>query len=149
MRKILQLNKDTKLTAVREAAKHTVIRQTRKSRGLAPAGEPTGAMLDKSLYFNWRGQGKEHRAPVNMDWFVELLLGCLKLDNELFSEAYGAFLSMMQIQGFETGMERLRYCMPALASELGSDPEHTIATRCLNNIPDHLKNTAQARQRMT
>ena len=43
-------------------------------------------------------------------------------------------------------MDRLHYCAPALASELGSDPEHTIATRCLNNIPDHLKNTAPARQ---
>ena len=61
-------------------------------------------MLDKSLYFNWRGQGKEHRAPVNMDWCVELLLGCLKLDNELLklmgggilSAANAAFLIMMQ-----------------------------------------------------
>ena len=55
VRKILQLNKETKLTAKREAAKHSVINQTRISRGLAPAGEPSGAMLDKRLYFNWQG----------------------------------------------------------------------------------------------
>ena len=125
-------------------------------------------MLDISLYFNWRGQGKAHRATVDMDHCVELLYGCLKLDNELqklmggaiLSEAYGAFLIMMASHGiiimpewmpsqyrnprhsFETGMDRLRYCAPALASELGSDPVHIIANRCLNNIPEHLNNTA-------
>ena len=45
VRKIFQLNKETKLTAKREAAKHSVISQTRISRGLASAGEPSGAML--------------------------------------------------------------------------------------------------------
>ena len=82
----------------------------------------------------------------------------------ILSEAYRAFLIMMASQGiiimpewmppqyrnprhsFETGMNRLRYCAPALVSELGSDPEHTIASRCLNNIPEHLRNTAPARQ---
>ena len=83
VQKMLQLHKDKKLTAFREAAKNTVISQTRKDRGLAPAGEPTGAMLDKSLYFNWRGQGKLHRAPVDMDYCVELLDSCLRLGNDL------------------------------------------------------------------
>ena len=99
-------------------------------------------MLDKRLYFNWRGQGKEHRPPVNYDWAVELLLGCLQLDNEMLklmggailSEFYGAALIMMRSQGiivkpdwmpaqyqhpghdFETGMDRLRLVAPALAS---------------------------------
>ena len=70
VRKILQLNKDTKLTAVREAAKHTVISQTRKIRGLAPAGEPTGAMLDKSL----QARNTELQSPwtgvLNFSWVV-------------------------------------------------------------------------------
>ena len=35
-------------------------------------------------------------------------------------------------------MDRLRYCAPALASELGSDPEHNIATRCLNNCDEQV-----------
>ena len=79
---------------------NTVISQTRKDRGLAPAGESMGAMLETSLYFNWRGQGRNHRAPVDMDYCVELLYSCLRLDNDLLnlmsgailSEAYGAFL---------------------------------------------------------
>ena len=104
VRQILQLNEEKKLSAKREAAKHSVISQERIRRGLAPAGEPSGAMLDKRLYFNWRGQGKEHRPPVNYDWAVELLLGCLKLDNEMLklmggailSEVYRAALIMMQ-----------------------------------------------------
>ena len=42
--------------------------------GLAPAGEHKGAMMNKVLYFNWRCQGKDHRAPDNYDWMVGLLL---------------------------------------------------------------------------
>ena len=85
-----------------------------------------------------------------MDYCVQLLYSCLRLDNELLklmsgailSEVYGAFLIVMASQGivsipnllpaqyrdprhrFETGMDRLRFCAPALVSELGSDPEH-------------------------
>ena len=59
------------------------------------------------MYFNWRCQGKDHRPPVNYDWMVELLLECLKLDNEMLkliqgailSEVYGAAFIMMQSQG--------------------------------------------------
>ena len=78
-----------------------------------------------------------------MDYCVELLYNeLLKLMSGAFlSEVYGAFLIMMATQGlvsipdwlpaqyrdprhsFETGMDRLRYCAPALVSELGSDPE--------------------------
>ena len=135
VRKILQLNKETKLTAKREAAKHSVISQTRKSRGLAPAGEPSGAMLDKSLYFNWCGQGKEHRPPVSYDWWVELLQGCLKLDNELLrlmggailSEAYGAFLIMMQSRGLIT----LPDWMPSQYRNPSQDFEVALLCACL------------------
>ena len=119
--------------------------QFHKEQNLAAqraAGEPTGAMLDSSLYFNWRGQVRCHRAPVDMDYCVELLYSCLRLDNELLnlmsgailSEVYGAFLNMMASQGivsmpdwlpaqcrdprhsFEMGMDRLRFCAPALVS---------------------------------
>ena len=103
---------------------------------------------------------------MNFYWAVSSFANeLLKLmGGVILSEAYGAFLIMMQSQGMktmpdwmssqyrnpshssETGMDRLRYCAPALASELGSDPEHSIATRCLNNIPDHLRTTAPARQ---
>ena len=50
-------------------------------------------MLNKGLYFNWRSQGKDHRPPVNYDWMVELLLNCLKLDNEMLKHMGGAILS--------------------------------------------------------
>ena len=64
-------------------------------------------MLNSLLYFKWRSQGPNHRPPVNYDWMVELLLECLKLDNEMLklmggailSEVYGAALIMMQSQG--------------------------------------------------
>ena len=46
---MMQLYKEQKLAAQRAAAKNTVISQTRKDRGLAPAGEPTGTMLDNSI----------------------------------------------------------------------------------------------------
>ena len=48
---------------------------------------------------------------------------------------------------FETWMDRLRFVAPALASAYGSDPEHTIRTRCqTNGIPAHLRATAPAAQ---
>ena len=104
---IVQLQEEQQLAAQTAAAKNTVISQTRKDRSPAQAGEPTGAMLDNSLYFNWRGQGRCHRAPVDMDYCVELLYSCLSLDNELrklmsgaiLSELYGAFMIMMASQG--------------------------------------------------
>ena len=66
VQKMMQLHKEQKLAAQR-AAKNMVISRSRKDRGLAPAGEPMGAVLDSSLYFNWRGQGRCHRGPVEMD----------------------------------------------------------------------------------
>ena len=36
---------------------------------------------------------------------------------------------------FETGMERLRWCRPALVSEMGSDPEGFITINSRTNQP--------------
>ena len=107
VKQIVRLNEEKRLSAKREASKQTLTSQERKRRGLAPAGEPKGAMLISLLYFNWRSQGPKHRPPVNYDWMVELLLNCLKLDSEMLkhmggailSEVYGAALIMMRSQG--------------------------------------------------
>ena len=104
LKQIVQLNEERKLSAKKEASKQTVTSQERISRGLAPAGEPKGAMLNKGLHFNWCCQGKDHRPPVNYECMVELLLECLKLDNEMLkhmggailSEVYGAALILMR-----------------------------------------------------
>ena len=135
-------------------------------RGLAPSGEPKGAMLNSEWYFNWRSKEPNHRPPVNYDWMVELLMHCLMLDNEMLrhmsgailSEAYGTALIMVRSQfliempdwmpeqyqhpghSFGTWMYRMRFMAPALVAALGSDPENTIRTRCQNNgIPAHFK----------
>ena len=36
---------------------------------------------------------------------------------------------------FETGIERLRWCMPALVSEMGSDPEGFVTNKSRTNLP--------------
>ena len=103
VKQICRLNEERKLSAKREASKQTLTSKERKRRGLAPAGEPKGAMLNCQLYFNWRSQGPNHRPPVNDDWMVELLL---KLYNEMLrhmggailSEVYGSALIMMRSQ---------------------------------------------------
>ena len=49
VKQIVRLNEERKLSAKREASKQTVTSQERIRRGLAPAGEPKGAMLNKGL----------------------------------------------------------------------------------------------------
>ena len=51
---LVRLNEEKRLSAKREASKQTVTSQERIRRGIAPAGEPKGTMLNKGLYFNWR-----------------------------------------------------------------------------------------------
>ena len=67
VKQICRLNKETKLYAKREASKQTLTSQKRKRRGLTPAGEPKGAMLNSEMYLNWRSPGPNHRPPVKYD----------------------------------------------------------------------------------
>jgi hypothetical protein len=86
VRQIVRLNEERRLSAKRASTKQTLTSQERKRRGLAPAGEPRGAMLNGELYFNWRSQGPNHRPPVNFDWMMELLMHTLMLDNEMLRQ---------------------------------------------------------------
>ena len=62
-----------------------------------------------------------------MDYCVELLYSCLRLDNELLKLMSGAVSipDWLPAQyrdprhSFETGMDRLRYCGPALVTSWG------------------------------
>jgi hypothetical protein len=138
----------------------------RKRRGLAPAAPPRGSMTNREFYFNWWGQGADHRPPINTEWVNDLLRNTLEFDEDMLSdmggtiqsEIFGAALIMMEslmlvdmpdwmpiqyrnpLHNFESGMNHLRYMAPALVAALGSDPENTIRIRCQSNgIPASLR----------
>jgi hypothetical protein len=123
-------------------------------------------MTNGELYFNWRGQGADHRPPINTVWVNDLLRNTLEHDEDMWSEMggairseiFGAALIMMEslmlvempdwmpiqyrnpLHNFESGMARLWYMAPALVAALGSDPENTIRIHCQSNgIPASLR----------
>ena len=70
-----------------------VIHQSREELGLHPATKPTVTMIDSTLCFNWRQQGKGSQSPFVKEKCEALLHGKFKLDKAMLDLMSGPMLS--------------------------------------------------------
>ena len=103
VQRMIEVQQEQKVAGQKVEAKNMLIHQSCEKLGLHPATKPTGSMIDSTLYFNWRQQGRGSRSPIAQEKCEALLHGTFTLDKSLLelmsgamlSEANCAFLNMM------------------------------------------------------
>ena len=77
--RLAEVQQEQKVAGQKVEAKNMLIHQSCEKLGLHPATKPTGSMIDSTLYFNWRQQGRGSRSPIAQEKCEALLHGTFKL----------------------------------------------------------------------
>ena len=143
------------------------VAEARKREGLAPQTKaPSGEQTNSLMWYNWRTSRSNKRTPIAERKRNTLLVDWLKLDrstvhslSELIqSELYCIVVMLMVHAGYvrvppfmgrsylnaahtvNGALERLRWLIPGVVKDFGSDPEETIKQRFhRRGLPPHLE----------